>query len=287
MILHKGLMSISDFAAYCGSTRQTMQYYDRIGLLRPLQTGGQGYRYYHPLQGHEMRLIHSLQRSGCSLEEIKDILNSQDIETLKDRFEEKRAALELEQQRIRREQLYLERFFQFVYWSANLEPNTPALYHFDYFTNLSEVVQVEQCEPFTSNYYDMVLQYAEYCRKNHTVQLYPYALYVDPEELAGGLRFSKVFALTDDTCSGSEHTVTATPGTYLCLRSYPDPRQDIRPGAYETLRRYMDEHGLRSHDGSMEIPFCIPRGLRRGEHHFTVIFILPVEEETGAGGEGA
>ena len=72
MKMHKGLMSIGDFAAYSGSTRQAMQYYDHIGLLDPIAVGNQGYRYYHPLQGHEVRLIHSLQECGCSLEETAD-----------------------------------------------------------------------------------------------------------------------------------------------------------------------------------------------------------------------
>jgi DNA-binding transcriptional MerR regulator len=39
-------LSISQFAKFCGTTRQTLQYYDKIGLLRPALTGEQGYRYY-------------------------------------------------------------------------------------------------------------------------------------------------------------------------------------------------------------------------------------------------
>ena len=289
MKLHKGLMSISDFAAYCGSTRQTMQYYDRIGLLRPLQMGSQGYRYYHPLQGHEMRLIHSLQRSGCSLEEVRSILSYTDIETMKSKLKEKEQSLEQELRRIRREQTYLRRFETFLSWSSAFPPNIPELYEAQNYVNLAAIVQVEQCEPYTGNYYDMLMEYAEYCRQNHTVQLYPYVLYVDPAELAGGLRFSKVYAFPEDMSTETAHThsYTAVPGKYLCMRSYPDEQHDIRRWAYDTMFRYMREHGLRTAGGSFEIPFCIPRGLRRGEHHFTVIFIFPGEEGERTGGEEA
>ena len=84
MKLHHGLLSISDFAAYCGTTRQTLQYYDRIGLLKPIQLGEQGYRYYHPLQSHEVRMIRSFQGSGSSLEEVKEILNFSSLDALDD-----------------------------------------------------------------------------------------------------------------------------------------------------------------------------------------------------------
>jgi DNA-binding transcriptional MerR regulator len=52
-------LSISQFAKYCGTTRQTLQYYDKIGLLRPAITGGQGYRYYIQPQSYDIRLINT------------------------------------------------------------------------------------------------------------------------------------------------------------------------------------------------------------------------------------
>ena len=279
-------MSISNFAAYSGSTRQTMQYYDRIGLLRPLQMGGQGYRYYHPLQGHEVRLIHSLQRSGCSLEEIKDILYSPDIDILQERIAEKQKGLELELQRIQREQVFLERFNRFLNWSARIPDNTPVLAHSQNPMHLDDVVQVAECEPFTSSYYNMVMQYAEYCRKNHTVQVYPYVLYVAREELDDGLRFSRILAFPEDLSAPTEHTFTAAPGDYLCVRSYPDPQEPIRRKTYCLLRQFMDEHGLIPAGGSFEIPFCVPYGLRRNNRHFSVLFILPVAPAEGNGEGG-
>lgn len=288
MKLHKGLMSISDFAAYCGTTRQTMQYYDRIGLLHPLQMGSQGYRYYHPLQGHEVRLIRSLQRSGCSLEEVKDILDSTDIDVLQSRIEEKQRALELELERVRREQVYLNRFYRFLNWSVRIPLDTPILARSRNPMHMEDTVQVEECEPYSASYYDMVMEYAEYCREHHTVQVYPYVLYVDREELTKGLRFSRVLAFPEDLSLPTAQSLAVAPGQYLCMRTYPDQQKDTRPEVYDTLRRYMAENGLRAAGGSFEIPFCIPQGLRRDVHRFAVVFILPVvQAEDGAGGEEA
>ncbi len=67
------LMTISRFAELCGTTRQTLQYYDKMGLLHPAYTGKQGYRYYSAMQRYDFQIISTLKQSGCSLEEIKRI----------------------------------------------------------------------------------------------------------------------------------------------------------------------------------------------------------------------
>ena len=287
MRLQRGLMSISDFAAYCGSTRQTMQYYDRIGLLQPVKVGDQGYRYYHPLQGHEVRLIHSLQRCGCSLDEVSSILDSPDIDTLKTRMEEKQKVLRQELLRINREQVYLDRVYRFFQWAENLPVYTPTLVHSRKPMYLENVVHTEECGPYTTRYYEMILQYAEYYRQHHAIMVYPYALYVDPQELNGELRFSRVLAFPEDMSSPSENSVTAEPGQYLCLRGYPEYERDTRPEAYEVLHRFLVEHGLRTAAGSFEIPYSIPQGLRRDDHLFSVVLIMRVvpDEKHGVGGD--
>ena len=114
MKLHRGLMSISDFAAYCGTTRQTLQYYDRIGLMEPIKVGEQGYRYYHPLQAHEVRMIRSFQGSGSSLEELREILNSTSIDALQDWITLKQEAMAAEMKRLNREFIYLSRYREFL-----------------------------------------------------------------------------------------------------------------------------------------------------------------------------
>jgi len=41
-----GMFSISDFAKYSRTTRDTLLHYDRIGLLSPATRGENNYRYY-------------------------------------------------------------------------------------------------------------------------------------------------------------------------------------------------------------------------------------------------
>jgi len=68
-----GPFSISDFAEYTRTTRDTLLYYDRIGLLSPTERGENNYRYYSGAQFAVVNLIRILQQLGMTLEEIKEL----------------------------------------------------------------------------------------------------------------------------------------------------------------------------------------------------------------------
>jgi len=65
-----GLLSISDFAEFSRTTRDTLLHYDRIGLLSPVLRGENNYRYYSSTQHAIVNVIRTFQQLGMSLEEI-------------------------------------------------------------------------------------------------------------------------------------------------------------------------------------------------------------------------
>ena len=69
------MMTIAEFAEFCGTTKDTLRWYDRKGLLKPAVMGENGYRYYETIQYEEYDLIDILKESGSNLDEIKTILS--------------------------------------------------------------------------------------------------------------------------------------------------------------------------------------------------------------------
>ena len=65
------LFTTGQFAALCGTTKDTLFHYDRIGLLKPCSVSGNGYRRYTSAQLFDFDLIRVLQQAGSTLEEIK------------------------------------------------------------------------------------------------------------------------------------------------------------------------------------------------------------------------
>ncbi|MCL2628100.1 MAG: MerR family transcriptional regulator [Oscillospiraceae bacterium] len=71
-----GLFSISEFAKYARTTRDTLLHYDRIDLLPPVSRRENNYRYYSANQLLSVSVIRSLQQLGMSLEEIRELKNN-------------------------------------------------------------------------------------------------------------------------------------------------------------------------------------------------------------------
>ena len=66
-----GFFSVNEFAKMSRIPKDTLLYYDRIGLLPPEERGDNKYRYYSILLLATVNMIRTLQRLGMSLEEIK------------------------------------------------------------------------------------------------------------------------------------------------------------------------------------------------------------------------
>ena len=69
--MDNGLFSISEFAKYSRTTRDTLLHYDRIGLITPDSRGENNYRYYSNRQLAVINVIRTLQALGMTLDEIK------------------------------------------------------------------------------------------------------------------------------------------------------------------------------------------------------------------------
>lgn len=72
--------SINQLAELTGLTTRTLRYYDQIGLLKPLRTGGNGYRYYGELQLDRLQQILFYKQRGFELKQIGKILSNPDYD---------------------------------------------------------------------------------------------------------------------------------------------------------------------------------------------------------------
>ena len=71
--------SIGKIANLYDISKQTLIYYDNIGLLKPEEVAPNGYRYYSYRQLEKLDVILNLKETGMSLSEIGEYLKSKDI----------------------------------------------------------------------------------------------------------------------------------------------------------------------------------------------------------------
>lgn len=69
------MLTVSNFAKFARTTRDTLIFYDKIGLLSPAIRSDNNYRYYSHAQLSTINLIRTLQTLGMPLSEIKRLKN--------------------------------------------------------------------------------------------------------------------------------------------------------------------------------------------------------------------
>ena len=83
-------MTIKEFAKLCGCNPQTLRYYDRVGLLKPVRVDRySGYRFYDEEQAVTFVKIKNLQSALFTIDEIKPLLDA-DSATVYKSFDEKK-----------------------------------------------------------------------------------------------------------------------------------------------------------------------------------------------------
>lgn len=99
------MLSIGEFSKICEVSTKTLRYYEEIGLIKPSEINPEnGYRYYSIKQLESMLFINRLKQYNLSLEKIKEIIHSKEIQSEKLYFELNRKKKEFENQM----QLYLK-----------------------------------------------------------------------------------------------------------------------------------------------------------------------------------
>ena len=78
------LITTGQFAKLCNVSKDTILYYDKIGLLKPDVITDNGYRYYNPEKYLDIVMIRMLSEIGISLKEIGDYMKNMDMAKLKE-----------------------------------------------------------------------------------------------------------------------------------------------------------------------------------------------------------
>lgn len=77
---------VNEFAKLCGVTPRTLKYYETRDLIRPARIVENGYRYYSLSQIDEISAILLFRDYGFSLEEIKTLMDQDDLAGIEQRM---------------------------------------------------------------------------------------------------------------------------------------------------------------------------------------------------------
>ena len=98
----KSWLTSGAFAAFCGTTKETLRHYKDLGLLLPAHRGENNYFYYDAGQFYDFYAIAIFRQTGTPLKEIGRCLQRQDTAEIL-------VQLRLQQERVAEERQKLEK----------------------------------------------------------------------------------------------------------------------------------------------------------------------------------
>lgn len=118
--MQTGMYAISEMASLFNVSRQTLIYYDKIGLFKPAVVNEKGYRFYSPTQIPLMRLICMLRDLGLELDEIDRLTSTFDIGEMTEHLRSRVQALDEQIAGLKAERASVQERLSFydeaVYW---------------------------------------------------------------------------------------------------------------------------------------------------------------------------
>lgn len=270
-------LSISQFAKYCGTTRQTLQHYDKIGILRPSLIGEQGYRYYEHMQSYDFRLICALKNIGCSLDEIRDMMNNHDDESISKTLASKRKAIDDEIAKLRLSRMIINNTEKFMNIIKHFTAS-PSFYTLDEnmtcgLFSFSHPVELEGDD------YRLEQQYfSEFSVNIPSPQLHPNAFVVPKSEFESGSYGLSHIVYYDYLNVSSGQKYVLEKGRYLVIKTdMKYPYTDSRREAYTILKNYMAENKLTCKGDVYEVPAKALITLQVSKS-MPVIFAVPIAD---------
>ena len=88
------LYRAGDFAAIFGVKKDTLFYYDRIGIFRPVFRAANGYRYYGSSQFSTFSIILTLRNMDIPIERIREYLSAKNPDSLMELFDLERKRID-------------------------------------------------------------------------------------------------------------------------------------------------------------------------------------------------
>jgi DNA-binding transcriptional MerR regulator len=232
-----GLLSISELAHFSRTTRDTLLFYDKIGLIRPQHRAASNYRYYSFDQIAAVNLIRTFQMFGMKLEEIKSVMNKRTPQMFLDRYESFYGHLQEKIDALRREQDVLESLRGII--TEGLAADTSKV---EYGYHEAESIYLGPKNDYSNGQtdYDNLIKFYEYCWQrdpNINLNWAAWGLFKGERVLRHDWRWPDYFYFNRP---GSPDAKPA--GYYVTAYTHgPYSKSDA---AYERLLAYIDEQGL-------------------------------------------
>lgn len=270
--------STGAFARLCGTTKDTLFHYDRLGLLKPETVGENGYRRYACGQLFAFDLIRVLRQTGCSLEEIKGYLEQYDVPHFLALCRKKQAELAAQRQRLEQMERMLQNTVEMTEWALSVPYDAPYLERQE-----AETLLLVRLNPGDGDTADgAAARLAEHfarCERYHLTNKFPLGSVILREQVLAGQEEERYFFSVVDDDFPQERLLRKPAGRYATIVHRGD--YDSFSAAYRTLLDYLDAQGLRV-CGNAYVYDLVSYLASQSQEKYVLQISIQVEDDSGA-----
>lgn len=168
----KKYLTTGEFASLCGVKKDTIFYYDEIGILTPDYVAENGYRYYSPDQVMIFEIITTLKAVGMSLKEIQRYSSRQNTKEFLDLLKEKRYELIETQRRLSNMKEFVDNTIGIIETSLHVNLGEIYLEHCDEeYMVITETPSLDDMDD--ESYWVKIEELTAYCNQNSLGNVFP------------------------------------------------------------------------------------------------------------------
>lgn len=252
------LLLSGDFARLCKVSKDTLLYYDKIGVLKPAARHSNGYRSYEPEQFVTIEFIRLMSQFGWSLSAIKAFLKERSIKRYVETLEELKLKQQVEADALQRRAVLLDAMLHYARLLNRYSPEKPRLMENGELRRfiLSPYKHLDSSREMKAA--SSITDHIQFCEKATGSLQFPLGRIVTTEHLHSG-RYMR----TEYLCSpmspdpdryaslSQERTLAQEPGLFVQMLHKGDPYTAL--DAYTSLMDFIAENKLTPRGPAVEL----------------------------------
>lgn len=235
-------ITAGEFAKLCNTTRDTLRYYDKTGILVPKKNKANGYNYYSPAQITSFFFINFFRSVGCPIRELKDYMSEKGADGFIAFLHSQYESLLRTREELERKISIMSKGIEITNHISKYTDGVIVKEHFERPLNLF-ITDVKSSPAATSG--DIITDLTKHisrCNRNENVSSFPLGGVIDYDGLKKGIyNYKQVFSIASSYSDEDGIYTLPTKDMVCCI--YKDSMGEPHT-IYSRIIEYIDEHNL-------------------------------------------
>ncbi|MBZ4347503.1 MerR family transcriptional regulator [Clostridioides difficile] len=237
--MEKQYFTTGEFAKLCGISKQTLIFYDKIGIFSPEYKDKNNYRYYSVYQYDTLDILQSLREMGMSLEEIKEYIQNRTPQLCVKMLKEEEKKIREKIKKLRKISSKMQNRINITVEGIS-KMNSEEIY----ISKKSEeylVLSSDLSNMSNGDFMMELIDFTNYCKAKNLYQGYELGVIVSNENLKNGDYLSiSSFYLKIDKKIKDKRLYIKPEGMYACIKHIGKYENSYK--SYEKLKKYIYEN---------------------------------------------